>query len=732
MNNLKSHRIFLLISLLALTSLIFGACGGAPAPPTPQAAPTESPTVAPTEAPMMAPTEAPTSVPTEAATEVPTEETAATAAPAEEVTAAPPSSLEGVIWQVTGYRNLEGKPTAPEGKAIMTFQNGQLTGNGGCNGFFAGYSVDGAQLTIEQGGSTLMACDEATMVREQAILANLGEVTTYVIKEGQLGLLDADGVLLLSLTAQVAPTLDGVVWRATNINNGQEAVIGLIEGAEITAVFARDGSLSGSAGCNNYVTSFTVEGDQLTIGMAAATMMFCAEPDGVMEQEAAYLAALGTVATYSIRDNVLELRTADGALAARYIVATDSVVVGPEAASADPDPVTEDVTAAPVAFPAAATTVPSGRVTAPLGVNIRVGPGTQFPIVGIAPQGAEGEIIGRSVDGLWWAVSVPSAPNSLGWVAAAYVEATNVDAVPVMPTPPLPEITAAIQDGATYAVPQNVILYSASRVLREGNRAYDLEDIYAVDATPGAQAEIIANHAMQPALSPDRSMLAFYSQQSDKLGVGGYDVATGRRLRFSRFIEDSQPRWSPTGDRIVFASNRQGDRRWRIYITPAVDKENPNDMNYTELDFGKDPDWHPSQELLIFKGCDPTGNNCGLYTMGTDGANRTQFTNVASDSLPRWFPDGSAVVFMSEDRDGNWELYRASVADGSVTRLTNDPAPDGLPAVSPDGQRIAFFSKRSGAWGMWLMPATGGEATQITAIPGDLPDWLRQSIDWPR
>jgi hypothetical protein len=178
-------------------------------------------------------------------------------------------------------------------------------------------------------------------------------------------------------------------------------------------------------------------------------------------------------------------------------------------------------------------------------------------------------------------------------------------------------------------------------------------------------------------------MLAFYSQQSDKLGVGGYDVNTGRRLRFSRFIEDSQPRWSPTGDRIVFASNRQGDRRWRIYITPAVDKENPNDMNYTELDFGKDPDWHPSQELLILKGCDPQGQNCGLYTMGTDGSSRTQFTNVAVDSLPRWFPDGSAVVFMSDGRDGNWELYRANVADGSVTRLTNDPAPDGSARGQP-------------------------------------------------
>ena len=506
----------------------------------------------------------------------------------------------------------------------------------------------------------------------------------------------------------------------------------ILEGTEMTAIFDEDGTLSGSAGCNNYVTGYTTDGSQISIGPAASTMMLCPEPEGIMEQEAAYLAALATAATYSINGQVLEMRTADDAMAVRFEVATDSVVAPEAPVSADPDPVAADTDAAPIAFAAAAAQTPTGRVTAPLGVNIRVGPGTQFPIVGVAPLDTTGEIVGRSADDQWWAARVPSAPNEQGWVAAAYVEASDAENVPVLPAPPLPRQVAPLEAGTPYPITAGRILYSASRVVQDGNRVYELEDIYAVASMPGAQAEMVANNAQQPALSPDRQTLAFYSQQSDKLGVGGYDVNTGRRLRFSRFIEDSQPRWSPTGDRIVFASNRQGDRRWRIYITPAVDKENPSNMDYTELDFGKDPDWHPSQELLILKGCDAQGQNCGLYTMGTDGANRTQLTNVASDSLPRWFPDGSAVVFMSEDRDGNWELYRANAADGVVTRLTNDPAPDGLPAVSPDGRQIAFFSKRSGAWGLWTMPAAGGDATQITAIPGELPDWLRQSVDWPR
>lgn len=724
--------VFLTVALL-LMALLLGACAAAPsAPPVQQAEATPTPLseeVAPAEAVATeAPTEEAIPVPTEAPAQEPT------ATPGEEPEEEPTAlTLEGVMWQITGYRNAQGKPATPEtNNASLMFQDGRVTGNGGCNGFFAGYTLDGEQLTITQGGSTLMACDEATMVREQAILENLAKVASYAITDDQLSLFDADGVIVLSLAPQPVLSLTSVVWQATNVNNGREAVVGIVEGTEINAVFGEDGTLSGSGGCNNYVTSYTVDGDQLSIGLVASTMMFCESPEGIMEQEAAYFAALETVASYSIMNGVLDLRTADGAMAALFQVETGAVVAGPAVASTDPDPVIEGADAAPVEFAAVTDTTPRGRVTAPLGVNIRMGPGTQFPSVGVAPQDAEGEIIGRSVDGLWWAANVPSAPNGQGWVAAAYVEASNTDNVPVLPAPPLPASTVAIQDGVPYEVPQGVILFSASRVLREGNRAYDLEDIYVVEATPGAQAEMVANSAMQPALSPDRSMLAFYSQQSDKLGVGGYAVNTGQRLRFSRFIEDSQPRWSPAGDRIVFASNRQGDRRWRVYITPAVDKEDPNDMNYTELDFGKDPDWHPSQELLIVKGCDPTGNNCGLYTLNTDGTGRAQFTNVESDSMPRWTSDGSAVIFMSEGRDGNWELYRANVADGSVARLTNDPAPDGLPAVSPDGSQIAFFSKRSGAWGLWVMPAEGGDATQITAIPGELPNWLRQAVDWPR
>jgi heat shock protein HslJ len=72
-------------------------------------------------------------------------------------------------------------------------------------------------------------------------------------------------------------------------------------GTVITAVFTRDGAVSGSDGCNNYSAAYEADDNgNISIGPAATTRMAC-EPE-VMEQEQAYLAALGGAQTYAINE----------------------------------------------------------------------------------------------------------------------------------------------------------------------------------------------------------------------------------------------------------------------------------------------------------------------------------------------------------------------------------------------------------------------------------------------
>ncbi len=230
---------------------------------------------------------------------------------------------EDILWKVISYQNAAGElvDVLPETEITATFQSGKVAGNAGCNQYFASYEVNGNNITVEPTiGSTMMFCaPEEVMQQETDYLATLGSAASFEIVNGQLHVSNADGALILVYETVEAAPLTNSLWQALNYNNGKEAVVSTIIDTEITAVFGDDGNLSGAAGCNQYNAPYTTEGNRITIGPAATTRMFCGEPEGIMEQEAAYLAALETAATYTISGDELELLDANGARVATYI-----------------------------------------------------------------------------------------------------------------------------------------------------------------------------------------------------------------------------------------------------------------------------------------------------------------------------------------------------------------------------------------------------------------------------
>ena len=79
----------------------------------------------------------------------------------------------------------------------------------------------------------------------------------------------------------------------------------------ITLEFTDDGIASGTSGCNNYNTTYEVDGKKLTFGEpVAATLMMC--PDPIMHQEQEYMTVLAETAEYEIVDDELVLKSADG------------------------------------------------------------------------------------------------------------------------------------------------------------------------------------------------------------------------------------------------------------------------------------------------------------------------------------------------------------------------------------------------------------------------------------
>jgi heat shock protein HslJ len=69
----------------------------------------------------------------------------------------------------------------------------------------------------------------------------------------------------------------------------------------------------GSAGCNKYGGSYRATKESLTLSGIYATEMGCMEPEGIMEQERAYLDALETAARYRVESDRLEVYDEAGA-----------------------------------------------------------------------------------------------------------------------------------------------------------------------------------------------------------------------------------------------------------------------------------------------------------------------------------------------------------------------------------------------------------------------------------
>ncbi len=321
--------------------------------------------------------------------------------------------LAGTNWVLS---TLNGQlPLAGSSITLNFGEDGTVSGTDGCNRFTTGYTASRSTISFDPAASTMMACPPAVAAQASDFMAALDAANRYQLRSGQLILLDGNTVLATFVAAKA--DLAGTTWVVTGYNNGREAVVSPLLGADIIINIDDANLISGNAGCNDFFATVQAsDTGAIVVDNIGATRRLCSTPAGVMEQEAEFFAALESAATFTIDGDFIELRDGSDAIAVHMVRELE------------------------VDFPEPAPAVPTGRVTAPNGVNIRSGPGTNFPILGVAPFNATGEIIGRSADGRWWVVAVPSAPGGNGWVSADFVAASNAADVPIIASPPPPVV----------------------------------------------------------------------------------------------------------------------------------------------------------------------------------------------------------------------------------------------------------------------------------------------------
>lgn len=253
------------------------------------------------------------------------------------------------LWVLVGYGDAANPTIVEEGTLITAvFSSTDLTvsGSGGCNNYATSYtSDDEGGLTISGPiATTMMAC-ETGGEQEATYLTALPTVTNWEINdEGRLILTYNTGQPFEEKLIYIPgdTPLTGTTWRLVSYGDPDNPTA-VETGTSVTAVFSPEtdnsGTVVGNATCNNYNTSYTLDGNSITFSPIATTRMACAVG---AEQESSYLAALGAAQTYEIVGTNLQI-TYDGGVLNYSSVNLPLENVLWQAVSVAGQPVPEDV-----------------------------------------------------------------------------------------------------------------------------------------------------------------------------------------------------------------------------------------------------------------------------------------------------------------------------------------------------------------------------------------------------
>ena len=137
----------------------------------------------------------------------------------------------------------------------------------------------------------------------------------------------------------------------------------------------------------------------------------------------------------------------------------------------------------------------------------------------------------------------------------------------------------------------------------------------------------------------------------------------------------------------------------------------------------KYPAWSPDGRYIAFSRM-VNGRSNVLMVSALGGRER----QIAEGQDPTWLPDSRSLVMMGCTPDCHCGLVHQVLETGAHRQLTQ--APNGFidhhPRVSPDGSTLAFERSGSGRSGLFVMPMSGGAATQI----GDWSSGFMAGLAW--
>ncbi|MFQ3253453.1 Tol-Pal system beta propeller repeat protein TolB [Loktanella salsilacus] len=193
-----------------------------------------------------------------------------------------------------------------------------------------------------------------------------------------------------------------------------------------------------------------------------------------------------------------------------------------------------------------------------------------------------------------------------------------------------------------------------------------------------------------------------------RLAIMDYDGAN------TQFLTDSStivlaPRFSPTGDRVLYTSYESGFPRINLLDVGSVSKRQ---VQTAEGEMAFSPRFSKDGSRVVYSIAN--GGNTDLYISDLNSGASTRLTNAPSiETAPSFSPDGSQIVFES-DRSGGSQIYIMSAGGGEPQRVSFGAGRYGTPVWSPRGDLIAFTNQEGGQFHIGVMRTDGSEERILT------------------
>jgi TolB protein len=184
------------------------------------------------------------------------------------------------------------------------------------------------------------------------------------------------------------------------------------------------------------------------------------------------------------------------------------------------------------------------------------------------------------------------------------------------------------------------------------------------------------------------------------------------------------PRFSPTSNEVTFMSFDTGVPRVFIYNIDTNQREIVGD--FPNMSFA--PRYSPDGNHVVMSLQSEDGANSNIFQMNLQSRQLQQLTDVAAiNTAPSYSPDGGQLAFES-DRGGSQQIYVMPASGGEATRISFGKGRYSTPVWSPDGKWIAFTKNAGGKFAIGVMKPDGsGERVLTEGFHNEGPTWAPNS-----